>query len=141
MQPAVILCDRGTVDGFAYWPGPGDFWRGLGTTQEAELARYYAVIHLRVPPDGVYNRNNPLRLESVAEALAIDDLIVHAWNKHPHRIVIEAQDEFLDKAASAIEVIRREVPACCRSPLFPSREGHEAYAPLADSSRTVDSGA
>lgn len=23
---ALVLCDRGTVDGAAYWPGPGDLW-------------------------------------------------------------------------------------------------------------------
>ena len=29
----VLLCDRGTVDGAAYWPhGPEDFFRSLGTT-------------------------------------------------------------------------------------------------------------
>lgn len=131
LRPAVILCDRGTVDGFAYWPGPEDFWSGLGTTMEAELARYHAVIHLRVPPDGAYNRDNPLRLESVAEALAIDDSIVRAWDRHPRRIVIEAKDEFLDKAASAIEVVKREIPACCRSHLLLSCEGHESSAPPA----------
>src|SRR5262250_2796773 len=25
-NPAVVLCDRGTVDGAAYWPGPEDLW-------------------------------------------------------------------------------------------------------------------
>ena len=24
-NPALVLCDRGTVDGGAYWPGPADF--------------------------------------------------------------------------------------------------------------------
>lgn len=115
MQPAVMLCDRGTVDGYAYWPGPDDFWQQVGTTLEAELARYDAVIHLRVAPDGAYNHINPLRLESAAEARAVDDRILLAWEKHPHRVVIEAEDDFLNKAANAIEVITREVPACCRS--------------------------
>jgi hypothetical protein len=26
-QPAVVLCDRGTIDGYAYWPdASGDLW-------------------------------------------------------------------------------------------------------------------
>src|ERR1041385_7974553 len=28
---AIVLCDRGTVDGAAYWPGPEDFWSSVGT--------------------------------------------------------------------------------------------------------------
>src|SRR6266576_2679682 len=31
-NPTVILCDRGTVDGGAYWPGPEDLWSCVGTT-------------------------------------------------------------------------------------------------------------
>jgi predicted ATPase len=115
VEPAVILCDRGTVDGRAYWPGPGDFWPQVGTTLEAELSRYDVVIHLRTPPDGTYNFSNPLRRESPAEARVIDDLIVQAWDKHPRRVIIGAESDFLTKVAKAIEVVRREVPACCRS--------------------------
>jgi hypothetical protein len=59
---AIVLCDRGTVDGAAYWPGPQSFLDSVGTTLERELSRYDAVIHLRTPPsDGGYNHTNPLR--------------------------------------------------------------------------------
>lgn len=125
LQPAVMLCDRGTVDGHAYWPGADDFWQQVGTTLEAELARYHAVIHLRVAPDSAYNHDNPLRLESATEARRVDDRILIAWGTHPHRIVLEAEDDFLNKAAKAIEAIKHEVPACCRAHLFPSCEGHK----------------
>jgi hypothetical protein len=27
---AIVICDRGTVDGAAYWSGPDDFWAGPG---------------------------------------------------------------------------------------------------------------
>jgi hypothetical protein len=37
---AVVLCDRGTVDGAAYWPdGEAEFWAQLGTSRELELSR------------------------------------------------------------------------------------------------------
>lgn len=114
VNPAVILCDRGTVDGHAYWPGPDDFWAQVGTTREAELSRYAVVIHLRTPPDGTYNYSNPLRRESPAEARAIDDRIVEAWETHPRRVMIEPERDFLTKVAKAIEVVNGEVPACCR---------------------------
>ena len=49
-QVAVALCDRGTVDELAYWPDPvSTFWEEVGSTLEAELGRYHAVIHLRTP--------------------------------------------------------------------------------------------
>lgn len=65
---AIVLCDRGTLDGLAYWPGAqGDFWAPLGTDREQELARYDAAIHLRTPTVELgYNHQNPLRTESAA---------------------------------------------------------------------------
>ena len=65
---AIVLCDRGTVDGAAYWPGPGSLWREVGTTLEEQLRRYDAVIHLRTPASGAgYDHSNPLRIESATE--------------------------------------------------------------------------
>ena len=123
VHPAVILCDRGTVDGRAYWPGPDDFWPQVGTTLEAELSRYDVVIHLRTPPDGTYNHSNPLRRESPAEARVIDDRIVQAWEQHPRRVMIGPETDFLTKVARAIDVVAGEVPACCRARLSPACEG------------------
>jgi hypothetical protein len=37
---AIVLCDRGNVDGAAYWPGPDTSWDSLSTTLECELSRY-----------------------------------------------------------------------------------------------------
>jgi predicted ATPase len=70
-NPAVVLCDRGVVDGFAYWPGPDAFWSAVGMTREAALARYDAVIHLRTPdgPNG-YGHQNPMRIETAASSSA-----------------------------------------------------------------------
>ena len=112
-EAAVALCDRGTVDGLAYWPhSPEEYWRQLGTTLPDELARYVAVIHLRTPVQG-YSRDNPLRIESVAEARAIDERIALAWAPHPRLYTVDSTRDFVAKAARAIELIRAEVPACC----------------------------
>jgi predicted ATPase len=60
---AVVLCDRGTVDGAAYWAGEGDLFSAVGTTRAIEMARYDAVIHLRTPTSpAAYNRDNPCGL-------------------------------------------------------------------------------
>lgn len=119
-NPAVILCDRGTVDGGAYWSGSPDLWTSVGTTLPAQLARYSAVIHLRVPSaDGGYNYSNPLRVESAAEASKIDDRIAQLWAKHPHRFSVEPSETFLTKAARVLEILKELVPECCRHHIVP----------------------
>lgn len=114
-RPAIVICDRGTVDGAAYWPGPGDFFEAVDTTIEEQLARYDLVIHLRTPRlDGAYNHDNPLRLESAVEAVAADERILRAWSSHPHRVVIDPTPDFLLKASRTIDVLRGALPACCQ---------------------------
>jgi len=114
-EAALVLCDRGTVDGGAYWPGPGDLWSAVGTTLADELARYDAVIHLRTPAaSNGYNHSNPLRLESASEASAIDDRIAGLWSGHPRLFTIEATPNFLGKASRALEILRAELPRCCQ---------------------------
>jgi predicted ATPase len=111
----LILCDRGTVDAAAYWPGAiGDFWRDVGSNAATEMARYAAVIHLRTPPPSEYNHRNPLRLETTVEAARIDPRITEAWQPHPHRFVIDHCPDFMAKATAALRLIRDEVPRCCR---------------------------
>ena len=60
VPPGVVtLCDRGTIDGAAYWPGPEDLWASVGSSRAEQLLRYDAVIHLRTPaPDRGYDRSN-----------------------------------------------------------------------------------
>ena len=126
-NPAVVLCDRGTIDGLAYWPGPvEDFWSSLGTTVEAELGRYDAVIHLRTPAlEHGYNYQNPLRTESPTDAADIDGHIAEAWSLHPRRFLVESASDFLDKAAQALTLLRNEMPECCKRHIVPALAGRE----------------
>ncbi len=113
---AIALCDRGTIDGAAYWPGPNDLWSAVGTTREAQLARYHAVIHLRTPTlEHGYNHQNPLRTESALEAEAIDRRIAEAWASHPRRFEVPSNHDFLAKVARVVELVSAELPACCVS--------------------------
>lgn len=110
----LAVCDRGTLDGIAYWPGEGErFLTDVGTTIEAELARYAMVIHLRTPPASQYNNNNHLRVETAMEAESIDEKIWHVWERHPRRMTIESHDDFLHKAELALELIEGELLAVC----------------------------
>lgn len=112
---AVVLCDRGTVDGAAYWVGAGDLFSAVGTTREAELSRYETVIHLRTPTSTrAYNQDNPLRIESVEEAAAIDARILAQWEGHPRRFIVDPTSDFLSKASHVLGLLRDEVPECCR---------------------------
>lgn len=122
---AIVLCDRGTVDAAAYWPGPEDFWSAVGTVLDEQLGRYAAVIHLRTPGAGSgYSRNNPLRIESAEEAAAIDERILRSWERHPRRFVVEEAPDFLAKARRALDVLRDELPGCCRRHVIPALETH-----------------
>lgn len=111
---AIVLCDRGTVDGAASWPGPDSFWAAVGTTREQEMSRYDAVVHLRTPPPEGYNNGNPLRTESAEAAAEIDAQLLRIWEGHPHRFVVPPSTNFLEKAGRTIEILRGEVPDCCR---------------------------
>ena len=123
-NPAIVLCDRGTVDGLAYWPGSrDDFLSSLGTTLKAELDRYDAVIHMRTPAAAMgYNQRNPERTESPAAAADIDARILEAWAGHPRRSIVDASTNFLDKAARALDILRRELPDCCAQHVAPTLE-------------------
>ena len=110
---AVILCDRGTVDGAAYWPGPGTLFAAVGSSHAAELARYAAVIHLRTPDARDYPRDNPVRIESAEQAASIDEAIARTWRAHPSYSMVASQPSFLSKAEAAIALIRAQLPACC----------------------------
>lgn len=94
----VILADRATIDGAAYWPGgPEDFWRGTQSRHEDELSRYFAAIWLEsAAAISVYSRTG-VRTESGAEALDLGERIRGLWAQHPRLHVIPAMENFGDK--------------------------------------------
>ncbi len=107
----VALCDRGSVDGAAYWPdGFDEYFRELNTTIAAEYARYAAVIHLRTPAsEQGYNAENPLRIESAQQAQFIDQRIHDLWAGHRRLTTINSTDDFLVKANRALAAIQKEL--------------------------------
>jgi hypothetical protein len=110
----VAVCDRGTLDGMAYWPRDGiDFLENLGITRADEMRKYSMVVHLRTPPADEYNRRNPLRTETAEAAHVIDQRIEEIWNGHPNRVFVENNPNFMDKARAALRLIVKELPDCC----------------------------
>jgi predicted ATPase len=104
----IALCDRGTLDGLAYWPlDEIAYWSQIGSDLHTELAKYHAVIHLRTPStrDG-YNNDYKLRTESAVEAQKIDQRIEQIWCAHPNYVQIPSFSNFLEKATCALERIQ-----------------------------------
>ncbi|MEI6791233.1 MAG: ATP-binding protein [Myxococcaceae bacterium] len=103
------LCDRGTLDGLAYWPEtPESFFKELNTSREAEFARYTLVIHMRTPSEDLgYNNDNPTRIEDPKEAALLDQKMLDIWKGHPHHYIVDSRKDFLHKAEEVIDIINR----------------------------------
>lgn len=112
---ALVLCDRGVVDGLAYWPEePATYWREVRTTAAEVMARYDAVIHLRTPDaDNGYDHTNPVRIESAEEAMRIDERIAEVWALHPRRYVVESSIDFVEKLERTLKIVAALTPPCC----------------------------
>ena len=99
----VLLLDRGTVDGAAYWPdGPAAFWPAVDTTHAAELARYDAVIWMQTGAAlGLYDgdASNAVRFEQPAEAVESGNRLAQLWADHPRLHRAAAYPRFADKVA------------------------------------------
>ena len=110
----VLLLDRGTIDGAAYWPdGAAAFWDDVGTSHGAELARYDAVLWLQTGAAlGLYDgdASNPIRFEQPAAAVESGNLLTHLWGDHPRLQRVDAYPRFEDKVA-AVERMLLELAA------------------------------
>jgi predicted ATPase len=103
----VLLLDRGTIDGSAYWPeGPDDYWRDLGTTLAAQLARYDRVVWMQTcAAVGAYDgdASNTCRFEDADGAIASGNLLAMLWSGHPRLVKVDAFKALDDK----VEAVRR----------------------------------
>lgn len=113
---AIGLCDRGTLDGMAYWTGSEqEYFSSFKTSLLEEYKRYHAVIHLRCPTENMgYNNQNPLRTETPEQARIIDDRIAEIWSRHPNYKAIPAYPNFAEKVREAYTLIINLLPKCCQ---------------------------
>lgn len=105
----VLLCDRGTVDGAAYWPGtPDEFFAAMSTTQAAELARYDAVLFFQSAAVGGLKIEgpNPVRTESDQEALLLDKQLMQLWSEHPRFFLVPHRPSFFEKIGTGLGILR-----------------------------------
>ncbi len=105
----ILLLDRGTIDGAAYWPdGSDSYWQDLGTTNSRELSRYDHVIWLETAAAlGIYDgeASNPVRFESPAAAVESGKLLLALWHDHPHLHHVGAFVTLDDKIAAVMEIL------------------------------------
>jgi predicted ATPase len=118
----LLLCDRGTVDGAAYWPDePHHFFHAVGTTLESELARYDGVIFFESAAAGglEIEGGNPVRCESMEQAVTLDRKLRALWSKHPHFVLVPHNASFFKKISFGLAVIDgmvSELTVCRRLP-------------------------
>jgi predicted ATPase len=117
----ILLCDRGTIDGAAFWPGgAAEFFELVGTTIEKELARYDAVLFFESAAAGGISieGGNPIRIESNEQALELDRKLREIWLAHPRTVVIPHDRSFLKKimlGLASLENIVADLAAAHRS--------------------------
>ena len=106
----VLLCDRGTVDSSIYWPdGSENFFSELGTELKVEFSRYEAVVFLETAAVGNIDieGNNPIRRESLNEAIDLDRRLKGVWERHPNFYFIPHENSFMKKINKAHELIQQ----------------------------------
>lgn len=104
----VLLCDRGTVDGAAYWyDGEEAFFHYVGTTLDAELARYDAVVFFETAAVAGMSieGGNPVRNETLSQAVELDARLRKLWQRHPRFTLIPHSKSFLQKIVGALGVL------------------------------------
>lgn len=111
----VLICDRGTADGAAYWPGKeDDFFAELGTSEAIEMNRYDAVIFFETAAAGGIRieGGNAARIEGLEEAVRIDRRLRALWSRHSRFIFVPHDRSFFKKMTyglATIESIVRQV--------------------------------
>lgn len=99
----LIVCDRGMADNKAYMTEE-EFAAALehfGWSEVTVRDSYDAVFHLTTAAKGAEafytTENNSARIETPAQARALDDRLIAAWTGHPHLRVIPNEQHFEDK--------------------------------------------
>jgi predicted ATPase len=107
-----LLCDRGTIDGAAYWPGEvHDYFKAVGTTFDAELQRYDAVIFFESAAcgGGSIEGGNPMRNESIEEAMALDSKLRALWSRHERFVFVPHNPSFFKKISFGLAALESMV--------------------------------
>ena len=115
-RPAVILLDRGTMDGKAYMTDSQ--WEQM--TEELKVTpimlrdqRYDAILHLVTAADGAepfYTlATNQVRTETAEQAREMDRKTLDCWTGHEHLYIVDNSTNFEEKMRRAVTRISKLV--------------------------------
>ncbi|MGE3684316.1 MAG: ATP-binding protein [Bdellovibrionales bacterium] len=100
-----LICDRGTLDGLAYWPkGEDEFFKQIRSLMTDEIVRYDWVLHLDTASQEFYESSS-VRTESFIQAQSINERVKHASREHPKRLLIKNNRNFSLKIRLALEAV------------------------------------
>ena len=110
-RPAVLLCDRGLMDGSAYMSQ--EAWdkmlqkRDVQCVSELREGRYNAVFHLVTAAEGAEQfytlENNAVRTETPELARELDHMCRNAWVGHPQLKIFDNSTDFEMKMQRVVE--------------------------------------
>lgn len=104
----ILLCDRGTIDGAAYWPNHDrNFFEAMGTTFETELDRYDAVVFFETAAvaGSSIEGGNPVRNETLSEAVELDRKLRALWSHHRRFLLVPHTPSFLHKISTGLALL------------------------------------
>ncbi|MGN0793861.1 MAG: AAA family ATPase [Aristaeellaceae bacterium] len=107
----LIVCDRGMLDNCAYMNDEEMAWvmEQIGANEVELRDGYDAVFHLVTAAKGAEEfyttANNSARIETVEQAVEMDNRIIAAWTGHPHFRVVNNETDFEEKMRRLIREI------------------------------------
>jgi hypothetical protein len=117
---SIVVCDRGALDGAAYWKGGQskfceDF--KLGSPNDV-FSRYLKVIHLRslvVTDKDAFEElrtKKSNRFETTEKTVELENTTLMAWDGHKDRPIINGEKKFTDKILAVIKHIESVLSFC-----------------------------
>jgi len=110
----ILLCDRGTIDGAAYWPeGDGAFFDYMSSTHTDELCRYDAVVFFESAAIGGLRieGGNAARIETIREAAELDTSLHDLWSLHDRFFHVPHCQSFFEKIRNGLDVLSGLIPS------------------------------
>lgn len=110
-KKTVLVCDRGMLDGAAYWPGGLEaYLKHFAICPHTAHTHYDAVVHLEslatAMPEQFNTANNQHRYESLVEAQEREHATRQAWLQHPLRLFIPGNQSLDSKVQQVLMLIR-----------------------------------
>lgn len=108
----LLICDRGSLDGLAYWPGSEEeFFTNVKSSFDEEMSHYDAVIFFETAAASGkdINSNNPYRNEDTKKAIDLDQKLQNVWSQHHNFHLIKSSNSFLEKILTGIKKIEEVI--------------------------------